>query len=125
MTDIWIAGLGLQTAAQVTREVEHALRASNEVLYLDTGVATGPFLAGLCQRVTSLYEESYCEDGSRVSAYEHIAVRVVDAALDHPPVTFAIHGHPLIAEALGDPVGQRFLIFHHQHAHQSMVPRRG
>jgi hypothetical protein len=97
MTDIWIAGLGLQTAAQVTREVEHALRSSNEVLYLDTGVATGPFLAGLCPRVTSLYEESYSEDESRVSAYEHMAVRVVDAALDHPPVTFAIHGHPLIA----------------------------
>ena len=97
MTDLWIAGLGLQTAAQVTREVEHAIRSSNEVLYLDTGVATGPFLASLCPRVTSLYDESYSEDESRVSAYEHMAVRVVDAALDHPPVTFAIHGHPLIA----------------------------
>ena len=26
-----------------------------------------------------------------------MAIRVVEAALDHPPVTFAIHGHPLIA----------------------------
>jgi hypothetical protein len=26
-----------------------------------------------------------------------MAVRVVEAALDHPPVTFAIHGHPLVA----------------------------
>jgi hypothetical protein len=26
-----------------------------------------------------------------------MAARVVDAALDHPPVTFAIHGHPLVA----------------------------
>jgi Tetrapyrrole (Corrin/Porphyrin) Methylases len=97
MTDIWIAGLGLETVAQVTREVEQALRASREVLYLDTGVATREYLRGLCPRITSLYEESYAEAGPRVSAYEHMAARVVDAALDHPPVTFAIHGHPLVA----------------------------
>jgi hypothetical protein len=97
MTAIWIAGLGLTTVGQVTREVEQALRASREVLYLDTGVATHEFLQSLCPRVTSLYEESYAEEGARVSAYEHMAARVVDAALDHPPVTFAIHGHPLVA----------------------------
>jgi len=38
MTDLWIAGLGIQTVNQITREVEQALRASREVLYLDTGV---------------------------------------------------------------------------------------
>jgi Tetrapyrrole (Corrin/Porphyrin) Methylases len=97
MTDIWIAGLGLTTVGQVTREVEQALRASREVLFLDTGVATREFLRSLCPRVTSLYEESYSEAGARVNAYEHMAVRVVEAALDHPPVTFAIHGHPLVA----------------------------
>lgn len=97
MIDLWIAGLGLQTVSQVTREVEAAIRASREVLYLDTGVATRPFLESLCPRITSLYEQSYREDHARVSAYEHMAARVVDAALDHPPVTFAIHGHPLIA----------------------------
>jgi hypothetical protein len=26
-----------------------------------------------------------------------MAARVVEAALDHPPVTFALHGHPLVA----------------------------
>ncbi|HWC97509.1 MAG TPA: SAM-dependent methyltransferase [Candidatus Sulfopaludibacter sp.] len=97
MTDIWIAGLGLQTVTQVTREVEQAIRASREVLYLDTGVATRQYLESLCPRVTSLYEESYSEQQSRVSAYDHIAARVVDAALDHGPVTFAIHSHPLVA----------------------------
>ena len=40
MTDLWIAGLGIQTVNQITREVEQALRASREILYLDTGVAT-------------------------------------------------------------------------------------
>jgi hypothetical protein len=97
MTDLWIAGLGLQTATQVTPEVENAIRSSREVLYLDTGVATRALLERLCPRVTSLYDESYREEGPRVSAYEHMAARVVDAALDHPPVTFAVHGHPLVA----------------------------
>ena len=97
MTDIWIAGLGIQTATQLTREVADAIRSSSEVLYLDTGVATRSLLESLCPRVTSLYDESYQEARPRVSAYEHMAARVVEAALDHPPVTFAIHGHPLIA----------------------------
>jgi hypothetical protein len=97
MTALYIAGLGLQTVAQITREVEAAIRLSREVLFLDTGVATKAFLETLCPRVTPLYEQSYSEGRSRVNAYEHMAARVVDAALDHPPVTFAIHGHPLIA----------------------------
>src|ERR1019366_222706 len=97
MTDIWIAGLGLQTVSQVTREVELAIRSSREVLYLDTGVATRSFLEPLCPRITSLYEESYSEEGPRGNAYEHMAARVIDAALDHPPIMFAIHGHPLVA----------------------------
>src|SRR5271157_4892793 len=97
MTDLWIAGLGIQTVNQVTREVEQALRASREILYLDTGVATQRYLEGLCPRVTSLFEQSYGEDRPRINAYEHMAIRVLEAALDHPPVTFAIHGHPLIA----------------------------
>ena len=97
MTSLYIAGLGLQTVAQITREVEAAIRLSREVLFLDTGVATKQFLETLCPRVTPLYEQSYSEERPRVNAYEHMAARVVDAALDHPPVTFAIHGHPLIA----------------------------
>jgi tetrapyrrole methylase family protein / MazG family protein len=97
MTHIWIAGLGLQTLTQVTREVEQAIRASQEVLFLDTGVATRRYLESICPRVTSLYEESYSQDAWRVNAYEHMAARVLEAALDHPPVTFAIHGHPLVA----------------------------
>ena len=97
MTDLWIVGLGIQTVNQITREVEQAFRASREILYLDTGVATKRYLEGLCPRVSSLFEQSYGEDRPRLSAYEHMAIRVLEAALDHPPVTFAIHGHPLIA----------------------------
>jgi hypothetical protein len=39
---------------------------------------------------------SYVEDKPRVSAYGHMAARVITAGLDHPPVTFAAHGHPLV-----------------------------
>ena len=97
MTDIWIAGLGLQTATQITPQVEQAIRESREVLYIDTGVATRQRLEALCPRVTPLFDESYREANARASAYEHMAIRVIEAALDRPPVTFAIHGHPLIA----------------------------
>ncbi|MBC8164877.1 MAG: hypothetical protein H7Y20_03265 [Bryobacteraceae bacterium] len=97
MTDIWIVGLGVQNVTQVTPEVERAIRSSREVLSLDTGVATRTFLESLCPRVTSLYDQSYVSDQPRVAAYEHMAIRVVEAALDHPPVSFAIHGHPLVA----------------------------
>jgi precorrin-6B methylase 1 len=97
MTQLFIAGLGLQTVNQITREVEQAIRDSREVLYLDTGVATRRHLESLCPRVTPLFDESCREERPRVSAYEHMAIRVIEAALDHPPVTFAIHGHPLVA----------------------------
>ncbi len=95
--DIWIVGLGVQTATQVTGEVEQAIRASREVLYVDTGVATRSFLSELCPRVTALYDASYREEHSRTGAYEHMAEQVIEAAIDHPPVTFALHGHPLVA----------------------------
>ena len=97
MIHLWIAGLGIQTAAQITRQVEHAIRQSHEVLYLDTGAATKEALEALCPRVTPLYWQSYSENQARIGAYEHMAATVIDAALDHPPVTFAIHGHPLVA----------------------------
>jgi hypothetical protein len=97
MIDLYIAGLGLQTVTQITREVEQAIRGSIEVLFLDTGAATRQYLETLCPQVTALFDESYRQERPRVSAYEHMAIRVIEAALDHPPVTFAIHGHPLVA----------------------------
>jgi len=93
---IFIAGLGLRTVTQITREVQDACRRSAEILYLDTGIATRTFLETLCPRVTPLFDESYARDAPRARAYHHMAVRVVEAALDHPPVTFALHGHPLV-----------------------------
>lgn len=96
MVDIHIVGLGVLNVDQITREAERAIRRSNEVLYVDVGIATRTHLESLCPRVTSLFETSYTETGRRLNAYHHMAARVLDAALDHPPVTFAMHGHPIV-----------------------------
>ncbi len=96
MVDITIVGLGVLNVDQITRETERVIRGSNEVLYVDTGVATRTYLEGLCPRATSLFETSYEEAAHRVNAYHHMAARVLDAAMDHPPVTFAMHGHPTV-----------------------------
>ena len=96
VTDVYIVGLGVLNVDHITRETERAIRRSNEVLYVDTGVATRTYLTTLCSRVTSLFETSYEEDGHRLNAYHHMAARVLDAAMDHPPVTFAMHGHPIV-----------------------------
>jgi hypothetical protein len=96
MPEIYIVGLGIVNVDQVTRETERVVRECNEVLYVDTGIATRQFLESLCPRVTSLYETSYAEGAHRLDAYSHMAARVVDAALDHPPVAFAVQGHPVV-----------------------------
>lgn len=96
MADITIAGLGILNVDHVTRETERALRAANEVLYVDTGVATEAFLGTLCPRVTPLFGASYETGGPRRGAYHRMAARVVEAALDHAPVVFAMQGHPVV-----------------------------
>ncbi len=96
MVDITIVGLGVANVDQITREAERAIRGSNEVLYVDTGVATRAHLESLCPQVTSLFETAYEESGRRRNAYHHMAARVLEAALDHAPVTFAMHGHPIV-----------------------------
>jgi precorrin-6B methylase 1 len=100
MSDITIVGLGVLNVDQVTYETVRAIRRSNEVLFVDTGVATSAFLEKFCPKVTSLYATSYSESGCRLGSYDRMAVAVIEAALDHPPVTFAMGGHPIVgAEA--------------------------
>jgi precorrin-2 methylase len=94
--DITIVGLGLVAPDHLTREAERAVREAREVLYLDTGIATNAVLSAISDNVTSLFAESYQEDGPRLDAYAHMAERVVEAAADHAPVVFAVHGHPLV-----------------------------
>lgn len=96
MADIYIAGLGIRSVAQVTRETEHAFRRCREILFVDGGLATAEWLGTLGPEVTPLYSESYAEAGARRMGYRTMAARVVSAALDHPPVAFAMHGHPMV-----------------------------
>ena len=96
MTDVYVAGLGVRNVDQLTQETEQAIRGSQEVLYVDTGIATQELLERWCPRVTPLYLASYVEGGNRVNAYQIMAARVVDAAMRRPPVTFAMHGHPIV-----------------------------
>ena len=96
MADIYMVGLGVLNVDHITRETERVIRRSNEVLYVDTGVATPAYLESLSPRATSLFATSYEENGHRLNAYYGMAARVLDAAMDHPPVTFAMHGHPIV-----------------------------
>ncbi len=94
--DITVVGLGIRCPDQVTREAERALRRANEVLFVDTGLATEAYLRTLCARVTPLYAGSYVEGDTRLATYHHLAARVLDAALDRAPVAFAVQGHPTV-----------------------------
>ena len=96
MADIAIIGLGILPGGHLTREAEDALRRCNEVLYLDAGIATQAWLATLCPKATSLFDTTYAEGQPRLPGYRDMTVRVLDAAMDHAPVGFAIAGHPTV-----------------------------
>jgi len=94
--DIWIVGLGMKAGVQVTQETCDVLSRVEEVLFVDTGVGTREYLESLCPRVRSLFMESYGEADNRLTAYQHMAISVIEAALDHKPVAFAMQGHPIV-----------------------------
>lgn len=94
--DVTIVGTGIKSADQLTRETIAAIDASREVLYVDPAVGTRAFLQAHCKHVTSLYTQSYQADRNRLVGYKHMAIKVIEAALDHSPVTFAMHGHPVV-----------------------------
>lgn len=94
--DIYIVGLGILRGHQVTREVDEAIRCCKEVLYIDRSAEMDAYLRERCPRVTDLHPLSYREGENRLNAYDTMASKVVEAALDHPPVAFGLYGHPLI-----------------------------
>jgi len=92
---VTVAGLGLRVGDHVTPEVERAIRQANEVLVLDAGIATVPWLQRRCERVTTLLH-AYRSKAPRLDTYHYVAARVIDSALTHPPVVFATEGHPVV-----------------------------
>lgn len=94
--DLYIAGLGIVSVRQVTREAESAMRRSTEIFYASDAIGIDGYLAGLCPKVTEVYVSTLREGEDRLSKYNRIAAMVIEAALDHPPVTFAVAGHPMV-----------------------------
>lgn len=94
--DLYIVGLGIAVMNHLTREVEEALRDSREVLFAAPSPDVASYLRTVCPRVTDLYPIAYKEGVSRLKAYDVMTAMVIDAALDHPPVTFGLYGHPLM-----------------------------
>ena len=111
--DISIVGLGITVVRQHTREVEATIRRAKEVLHVGSvGAGTHEYLQTLCPRVTDLNATAYKPSRKRLEIWDRISAAVLQAALDHPPVVFAVHGHPMVyvypsqqilraAEALG------------------------
>ena len=94
--DLYIVGLGIVSVRQVTREAESAMRRSNEILYVSDAIGIHGYLQELCEKVTEVYVSILREGEERLSKYNRIAAMVIEAALDHPPVSFAVSGHPLV-----------------------------
>lgn len=94
--DIYIVGLGIRGADQITREVEAAIRHSMAVFFVASNNGVGDYLQKLRpKRVTNL-ASLYREGVSRLQTYDRISAAVLGSAFEHPPVTFATYGHPLI-----------------------------
>jgi hypothetical protein len=94
--DIWIIGTGMVPVDQLTVEAERAVRRSRKVLVADTGVATLEWLQARCDDVVDVFDGLYTAGQERIHAYQRVADNVIAAAKEQGPVTFAIHGHPLV-----------------------------
>jgi uncharacterized protein YabN with tetrapyrrole methylase and pyrophosphatase domain len=93
--DVAAVGLGIVGAHHMTREAQEIMRRSTEVFFIDSGYGEANYLRDLCPRVTTLLP-LYEAGKSRLLPYRKMAVAVVTAAMDHPPVSFASYGHPLV-----------------------------
>lgn len=94
--DIYIVGTGIVGVQHITREVDAVLRRSKEVLYVDNSFGICEYLEQVCLQVTNLHPIAYREGRRRIEAYNIMTAKVIEAALDHSPVTFALYGHPLV-----------------------------
>jgi uncharacterized protein YabN with tetrapyrrole methylase and pyrophosphatase domain len=94
--DVYVVGLGIVSVRQVTREAESAMRRSSQIFYACDAIGIHDYLAELSPIVTEIYASTLREGEDRLSKYNRIAATVLEAALDHPPVTFAVAGHPMV-----------------------------
>ena len=79
----------------LTREAEACMAASSEVFLVDQSFGVAEHIAKLGPKVHNLLDE-YKEGGSRLETYRAMAAKVVAAAMENPPVSFAVYGHPTV-----------------------------
>ncbi len=94
--DIYIVGLGIESVRHVTREAEAALRCSSHIYYVAAGFGFAEYFDSLGVPATDLHPAAYREGVPRVAAYDIMASTVLQAALENPPVSFAVYGHPMV-----------------------------
>ena len=93
--DIYIVGLGIVHLEQITPEVDNAISKSKTTLFVERGHGIKAYLQSKCRNIIDL-TGLYSEDGDRQETYRRMAAATIQAALDNPPVTLALYGHPLI-----------------------------
>ncbi len=91
--DIYVVGLGAVGVSQITREAEQAIGRSRTVYFVDNALGVAEHLATLCPNAVNLMS-SYRRHEPRGAAYDRMVTAVISAALEAPPVTFAVYGHP-------------------------------
>lgn len=74
----------------------YARLSTHAAVYVDRSFGINEVLGRLSHHLTDFHAASYKEGEGRLDAYRTMTSLVVDAALDHPPVTFALYGHPLV-----------------------------
>jgi hypothetical protein len=93
--DIYLLGTGIMSVWHLTREAEACMRASSEVFLIDPGFGVARHIANLGPKVHNLLDE-YKEGTSRLDTYRSMAAKVVAAAMEKPPVSLAVYGHPTL-----------------------------
>jgi uncharacterized protein YabN with tetrapyrrole methylase and pyrophosphatase domain len=91
--DIYLLGSGIMGIWHLTREAEACMRASSQVFMVDPGFGVADYIAGLGPAVHNLISE-YKDRQNRLDTYRTMAARVVAAALEEPPVSLVVYGHP-------------------------------
>lgn len=93
--DVFLIGTGILGVWHLTREAEAALSASRHVFLVDPAYGVAEHIARLGPEVHNLLGQ-YEEGRNRIEIYHEMAARVTAMALDEPPVSLAVYGHPTL-----------------------------
>lgn len=91
--DIYLVGTGILGVWHLTREAEACLTECRKVFLVDATYGVAQHIQSLGPEVINLLPE-YVEGESRLDTYRTMAAKVIDAALEDPPVSLAVYGHP-------------------------------